>query len=590
MDAFMAVIIPKEGKESDAYNDLVYQLEKMHRYGFTNAELERVKSEKLTAMEKYYNERNTRKNITLARECIRHFENGEAMPGAQWEYEMTQAFLPLISLEKVNQLAQSLIHPNPTIAIMAPEKEGVHIPTSEAIVAAIAGQSELSIEAPQEEKISAELVKKAPRKGSIKAKGYNEGFGFTEWTLSNGIKVVIRPTEFKADEILMQGFSKGGLTQVKTEDLPSASLATTIIGMSGIGTFTLPQLEKVLAGKNVSVTPEIAENVERISGLSSVKDLESMLKLTYLYFTSPRRDEEAYQTTINVLRSQLANRDKNPKTIFADSVQMMASNHSPRAQIFDQQLLDRVSLDKAMEIYKARFANPADFTFIFVGNIDPNDAKVQELICQWLGGLKTKKAREEVIDHHVRVTPGMQKNYFTRKMETTTASNRIQYTSYDMPYSLANDLNMEMIGRILSTRYLESIREREGGSYGVATYGDMSILPVPRASLIMQFDTDPKKQERLMQIIHEEIQTIIDNGPLASDLQKEKESMLKDYQENLENNKYWRSALYLYYMYGINNIRDYKPAVEAITAETVQQTLKKLVSAGNVFEVVMFPE
>ena len=590
MDAFMAVIIPKEGKESDAYNDLVYQLEKMHRYGFTNAELERVKSEKLTAMEKYYNERNTRKNITLARECIRHFENGESMPGAQWEYEMTQAFLPLISLEKVNQLAQSLIHPNPTIAIMAPEKEGVHIPTSEAIVAAIAGQSELSIEAPQEEKISAELVKKAPRKGSIKAKGYNEGFGFTEWTLSNGIKVVIRPTEFKADEILMQGFSKGGLTQVKTEDLPSASLATTIIGMSGIGTFTLPQLEKVLAGKNVSVTPEIAENVERISGLSSVKDLESMLKLTYLYFTSPRRDEEAYQTTINVLRSQLANRDKNPKTIFADSVQMMASNHSPRVQIFDQQLLDRVSLDKAMEIYKARFANPADFTFIFVGNIDPNDAKVQELICQWLGGLKTKKAREVVIDHQVRVTPGMQKNYFARKMETTTASNRIQYTSYDMPYSLANDLNMEMIGRILSTRYLESIREREGGSYGVATYGDMSILPVPRASLIMQFDTDPKKQERLMQIIHEEIQTIMDNGPLASDLQKEKESMLKDYQENLENNKYWRSALYLYYMYGINNIRDYKPAVEAITAETVQQTLKKLVSAGNVFEVVMFPE
>ena len=269
---------------------------------------------------------------------------------------------------------------------------------------------------------------------------------------------------------------------------------------------------------------------------------------------------------------------------------MMASNHSDRTPIVNLQLMEKVSLDKALEIYKERFANPGDFTFIFVGNIDPTDAKVQELICQWLGGLKTKKTREEVIDHHVRVTPGMQKNYFTRKMETTTASNRIQYTSYDMPYSLANDLNMEMIGRILSTRYLESIREREGGSYGVATYGDMSILPVPRASLIMQFDTDPKKQERLMEIIHEEVQTIIKDGPLATDLQKEKESMLKDYQEDLENNKYWRSALYLYYMYGINNIRDYKPAVEAITAQTVQQTLKQLVSAGNVFEVVMFPE
>ena len=590
MDAFMAVIIPKEGRETEAYNDLVYQLEKMHRYGFTNAELERVKNDKMTAMETYYNERNTRKNITLARECIRHFENGETMPGAQWEYEMTQAFLPLIPLEKVNQLAQSLTHANPTIAISAPAKEGVHIPSPEAIVATIAAQGELAIEAPQEEKIDTELVKKAPHKGKIKSTKQNEELGYTEWTLNNGIKVVIKPTTFKADEILMQGFSKGGMTQVKTEDLPSAKLATTIVGMSGIGTFTMPQLEKALAGKTVSVSPEIAENMERMNGSSTVKDLETMLQLTYLYFTAPRRDEEAYQTTMNLLHNQLVNRDKNPKTIFSDSVQMMASNHSDRTPIVNLQLMEKVSLDKALEIYKERFANPGDFTFIFVGNIDPTDAKVQELICQWLGGLKTKKAREEVIDHHVRVTPGMQKNYFTRKMETTTASNRIQYTSYDMPYSLANDLNMEMIGRILSTRYLESIREREGGSYGVATYGDMSILPVPRASLIMQFDTDPKKQERLMEIIHEEVQTIIKDGPLATDLQKEKESMLKDYQEDLENNKYWRSALYLYYMYGINNIRDYKPAVEAITAQTVQQTLKQLVSAGNVFEVVMFPE
>ena len=148
---------------------------------------------------------------------------------------------------------------------------------------------------------------------------------------------------------------------------------------------------------------------------------------------------------------------------------------------------------------------------------------------------------------------------------------------------------MEIIGRILSTRYLESIREREGGSYGVGTYGYMNILPTPSAGLIMQFDTDPKKQERLMEIIHEEVQTIIDNGPLASDLQKEKESMLKDYQEDLEKNSYWRQSLYMYYMYGENNIRDYKAAVEGITAETVQETLRQLVAAGNMFEVVMFP-
>ena len=591
MDAFYGVSIPKEGRETEAYNDLLFQLEKMHRYGFTQSELDRVKTEKLNAMEKYYNERNTRKNITLARECIRHFEDQASMPGAQWEYEFVQAVLPMVSLETVNNIAKSLIHANPTVAISGPAKEGVNIPSEETVLASLAGQSELAIEAPVEEAIDTELVKKAPRKGKIKSFRYNEDIETTEWMLSNGIKVVFHPTEYKADEILMQAFSKGGYSQVKTADLPSAQVATYVIEMSGIGRFNATELQKALAGKTVSVSPEISENVERMQGSSSVKDLETMLQLTYLYFTSPRRDEQAYETLMGLLKNQLVNRDKNPKTAFSDSIQVMSSNHSDRAPLYNMELLEKVALDKALEVYQARFANPADFTFVFVGNIDPKDQKVKDLICQWLGGLKTKKCQhEEVIDHHVTVALGQQKNYFTRQMETTTASNRIQYTSYDMPYTMANDLNMEMIGRILSTRYLESIREREGGSYGVGTYGYMVALPSPRAGLIMQFDTDPKKQARLMEIIHEEVDTIIANGPLATDLQKEKESMLKDYQEDLEKNTYWRQSLYMYYMYGENNIRDYKAAVEAITAETVQATLKELVKAGNIFEVVMFPE
>lgn len=589
-DAFEAICIPKEGRETEAYNDLVFQLEKMRRYGFTNAELDRVKSEKLNDMEKYYNERNTRKNIALARECIRHFEDGEVMPGAEWEYEFVKTVMPFINLDATNQMAASFVHDNPTVAISGPEKEGVHIPSEEAILASLAGMKDLAIEAPKEEIIDTQLVKRIPRKGKIKSVSHNEALGTTEWMLGNGIRVIFRPTEFKADEILMQAFSKGGFSQVKTEDLPAAQLATAVISLSGIGRFNATQLEKALTGKTVSVSPEISENVERINASSSVKDLETMLQLNYLYFTAPRRDEQAYQTLIGMLRNQLMNRDKNPKITFSDSIQMMASNHSPRTIIMDTTVLEQVSLDKALQIYHERFANPADFTFVFVGNINPEDPQVQELISQWLGSMKTKKKqREDVVDHHVTVALGQQKNYFSREMQTTTASNRIQYTSYDMPYTMANDLNMEIIGRILSTRYLESIREREGGSYGVGTYGYMTILPTPRAALLMQFDTDPQKQARLMEIIHEEVQTIIDNGPLATDLQKEKESMLKDYQEDLEKNTYWRQSLYMYYMYGQNNITDYRPAVEAITAETVQQTLQQLVSAGNMFEVVMFP-
>ena len=591
MDAFYAIYLPKEGRETEAFNDLLFQLEKMHRYGFTQSEMDRVKSEKLNAMEKAYNERNTRKNIALARECIRNFEDGEPMPGIEWEYDFIQAVLPMVSLETVNNVAKALIHANPTVAISGPQKEGVNIPSEETILTALAGQSELVIEAPVEEAFDSELVKKAPRKGKIKAVKENAELGITEWTLSNGIKVVIKPTEFKADEILMRAFSKGGYSQVKTIDLPSAEVATYVVEFAGIGRFNHTQLEKALTGKTVSIDPQIAENTEQMRGSSSVKDFETLLQLNYLYFTAPRRDEEAYQTLIGLFRNQLLNRDKNPKTTFQDSVQMMSSNHSEREPLFNIEMLDKVNLDKALTVYKARFANPADFTFVFVGNIDPKDQKVKDLICQWLGGLKTKKGKHEsVIDHHVTVTLGQQKNYFSRPMETTTASNRIQYTSYDIPYTMANDLNMEIIGRILFTRYLESIREREGGSYGVHTRGNMTILPTPEATLIMQFDTDPQKQARLMEIIHEEVQTIVANGPLASDLQKEKESMLKDFQEDLEKNTFWRQTLYMYYMYGVNEVRDYKATVEAITAESVQNTLKQLVASGNMFEVVMFPE
>jgi zinc protease len=432
-------------------------------------------------------------------------------------------------------------------------------------------------------------VENAPKAGKIKKVTTNDQLGTTEWLLSNGVRVVIKPTAFKQDEILFHGFSKGGTSLVATEDLVSAALATNVISVSGIADMSMTDLQKALTGKNVSFSPAINSNTESVDGGSTVKDLETLLQLNYLYFTAPRRDEDAYAMLMSVLESQLANRDKNPKSAFSDSIQMMSSNYSARSVIFNKEALSKANLDKSLEVYKARFANPADFVFTFVGNVNPEDEAFQQMVCTWLGGMKTTKKKESVRDNGVRVPEGINKNYFTRKMETKTASNRIQYTSYDIPYTLANDLNMEMVGRILSTRYLESIREREGGSYGVGCGGGLNIQPVPTAYLIMQFDTDPDKQEKLMNIIHEEVNIIVENGPLAKDLNKEKESMLKDFQEDLEKNGYWDTVLYMYYMYGIDYVADYKAAVESITAETVQATLKKLVASGNMFEVVMLP-
>ena len=589
-DAFVAVYLAKQGQEVAAYKDLLTQLEKMRRYGFTHAELDRVKKEMLAAYEKSYNERNTVRNIMYAQQYIRNYLSDEPIPGIAWEYETVQQILPMLSVDMLNQMAQQLVtDENLIISFQAPEDKNVVLPTEAEAVELLAAVKNEEIEAPVEEAIRENLVEIAPKAGKIKKTAYNESLGVTEWTLSNGVRVMVKPTTFKQDEILFYAFSQGGRSLVATEDLPSAALATDVVELGGLADMSATDLQKALTGKRVSISPSISAYGENLNGSSTIKDLETLLQLNYLYFTAPRRDEESYQTLMSILESQLANRDKNPKVAWSDSVQMMASNYSERTLILNKDLLTKVSLDKALEVYKARFANPADFTFFFVGNVDPADAAFQAQVCTWLGGLKTSKKMEKAADDKVRVAMGVQKNYFTRKMETKTASNRIQYTSYDMPYTLANDLNMEMIGRILSTRYLESIREREGGSYGVGCAAWMNRHPVAYAQLIMQFDTDPEKQEKLMNIIHEEVMTIVENGPLAKDLQKEKESMLKDFEEDLEKNGYWIDVLSTYYKNNINYITDYKEEVEAITAETVQETLKKLVAAGNVFEVVMLP-
>ena len=589
-DAFVAVYLAKQGQEVAAYKDLLTQLEKMRRYGFTSAELDRVKKETLAAYEKSYNERNTVRNIMYAQECIRHYLSDEPIPGIAWEYEMVQQLLPMISVDMLNQIAQSLVtDENLVISFQAPEDEKNVLPTEAEAIELLAAVKNEEIEAPVEEVLRENLVEKAPKTGKIKKTAYNETLGTTEWTLSNGVRVVVKPTTFKQDEILFYAFSQGGNSLVATIDLPSAALATSVVELGGLADMSATDLQKALTGKRVSLSPSISEYSESMNGASTVKDLETLLQLNYLFFTAPRRDEESFQTLMSILESQLANRNKNPKAAFSDSIQMMGSNYSERTLIMDKELLEQVNLDKALQIYKERFANPTDFTFIFVGNVAPEDKAFQKLVCTWLGGLKSNKKLETAADDNVRVAMGIQKNYFTREMETKTASNRIQYTSYDMPYTLANNLNMEMIGRILSTRYLESIREREGGSYGVGCAGWMNRYPIPHAQLIMQFDTDPEKQEKLMNIIHEEVMTIVENGPLAKDLQKEKESMLKDFEEDLEKNGYWSDVISTYYKNGINYITDYKAAVEAITAETVQATLKKLVEAGNVFEVVMLP-
>ena len=589
-DAFEFIVIPKDGKEKAAMADMFTQVEKIKRYGFTVSELERARTEYLSNVERAYNERTTRKNQSYAQEYYRHYLDGEPIPGIEFEYEYAKAVLPQLPVQIINQLVQQYITDN-NIVISYIGKENsdiVSVPTKDEVLNIFNAVKASEIEAPVEEDFDRPLVETAPKAGTIVKEKFNKKLGTTEWTLSNGIKVVIKPTEFKQDQIIMNMESEGGLSKIALEDLPTASFAASIVDYNGIGEFSVLDLQKVLTGKNVSVSPSISQYGESMSGSSTVKDFETMMQLAYLYFTAPRQDDQAYQTLISMLETQLAARDKNPKTAFSDSISQTTTSHNPRTLIVNTDLIKRVDQLRAIEIYKERFANPADFFVTFIGNINPADEATRQIICTWLGGLKTDKSRETYTDNGIRYPKGKVNNYFTKEMETKTASNRIVYSG-KMKATLANRLNMGIIGDILGTRYLESIREKEGGSYGVGCAGYVMEDPIEQAVLLMQFDTDPEKQEKLMSIIHKEVMEIIENGPRADDLQKAKENRLNTLAEDMEDNDWWQTILNRYYQDGINYAKDYKRALEKVNAKSIQKTLKALVKQGNVIEVVMLP-
>ena len=591
-DAFNGIVVPKEGQEREAWHYLLTQMEKMRRYGFTNDELERAKTETLAQYEKAYNERSATRNISYVDEYIDNFLYQEMIPGIEWEYAFVKQVMPAISLEQINQIALQLVtNENIVVNFQVADKPEVQLPTEEQIINSIRGMEHLDIERPVEKEVITELVKKGPKAGKVVKEKYNEALGTTEWTLKNGVRVIFKPTEFKKDEILMEAYAPGGFSLVETADLPSAHLATDAVQMSGIGDFSYTDLQRALTGKVVSAYPSINAYSHSMEGSSCIKDFETLLQLNYLHFTAVRKDEDAFKTLLSFLDQQLTNKEKNPKAIWRDSITMMASNYSDRTVLINRENMEKLNYDRSLQIFQQLFSNPRNFTFTFTGNIDPNDKQTRALIEKWIGGMKTQKDTDTWKDRGERAPLGENKNYFTRDMQTKTASNRIQYTSYDFPYTMENVIVADLVGRILSTRYLESIREREGGSYGVGCAAWMNSKPVPTAVLVMQFDTDPEKQAKLMQIIHQEVQEIIANGPLATDLQKEKESMLKDFKEDLETNGWWyNTALPNYYRLGINMIADYEKAVQAVDGAKIQQFLKKLVASGNVFEVVMLPE
>lgn len=590
-DAFQFLAVPKEGQELTGLNAMLLEAEKMKRYGFTNSEFERSKTDLLKRIENAYNDRDNQKNRNLVQEYYRHFLNAEPIPGIEWEFETLKQILPMLTLDMVNQVAKRYVtDENLIVSFMAPEKATVIIPSNEQILAAIDSAKKAELTAKAEEDLNKPLIEKAPKAGKIKKVSQNSSFETTEWKLSNGVTVVFKPTEFKNDEILMSAYSYGGLSKVKdASDLPSGVMAASVISNNGLGQYSQIELGKLLTGKIASANPYISQYSEGFNGKSSVADFETMLQLVYLNFTAPRKDDNAYASLQNMMRTSLANRSSDPRYAFSDSVSLTVNGHSPRTIIMDLKTAEKIDQDKALAIFKQRFASPSDFTFIFTGKIDQENPAVKNAILTYLGGIKAKKIIENYDDDKVRKPQGKVSNYFNQEMKVKKASNYILYNA-KIPYNMQNRVTMNAIGSILNIRYLESIREKEGGSYGVGVRGSINNTPIDEAIIMMQFDTDPEKQQKLIGIIHQEVNEIVANGPREDDLQKVKENLLKKFEEDLRENNWWQSAIVLYYQDKLNLVNDYKQAVEALSPSLIQSTLKKITDQGNVIEVVMKPK
>lgn len=583
-DAFTAVMICKENAIDTGIKTLLREMERVRRFGFTHTEYDRARTEYIRELESSFTERDKRKNEDYVNEYVRHFLDKEPIPGIENEYVIINRIAPKVTVETLNEMVKSLItDSNQVAAIFGPEKEKFKIPTPDDIKNIF---KEVKAEKllPYTDKVSYEpLMNKLPKGGKIISEKTGEQFGTTELELSNGVKVILKKTNFKTDEILMKGVSLGGSSLFPDSEIININ-GLDAVGIGGLGNFSAINLEKVLAGKKADVSYEITDKTEAINGSCSPKDFETMMQLTYLTFTSPRKDENAFASYKDRLKAALINQEMDPKVVFSDSINQALKMGHPRSMRLKADMIDMMDYDKILDMYNDRYKDASDFTFIFAGNL--NVKKIKPYIARYLGALPNIKREETFKDNKVEYRKGTYKNEFFRQQETAKASNFICFTG-TCKYDLKNEILLDMTTQILDLVYTEKVREDEGGTYGVYVGGNLSKYPKEIAGLQIIFDTAPAKKDKLMKIIFSEIDNIIKTGPSETNLKKVKEYMLKKHTETLKENDYWIEAISEHFFTGMDRKLDYEKLVKSVTVKDIQGFAGELFNQKNEIEVSM---
>ena len=588
VDAFSLSILPKDGQIENALKTVLTEARRAAEFGFTATEYSRFKANYMSSLDKEYSNKDKRYNSQFVNQYVRHFLSNNPIPGIEYIYTNMKQLVPMLPLEGVNMLIKRLVVDKDTNLVVVNfnnEKDDAVYPTEDGLMKAIKDARSTQLEAYVDNVKDEPLLTTLPKPGTIK-KEKKDRFGFTELTLSNGVKVVMKKTDLKKDQVLLEGYGFGGSGLYGIEELPNINMFNDVIGVSGLGSFSHTELEKALAGKIAGVSLSLSAYREQVNGSSTPKDVETMLQLVYLYMTNINKDQKSYDNLMQTAEVALKNRLLQPENVFSDSLRLTLGNHSPRAKAFDLDDLKKVNYDRILQIAKERTANAAAFTFDIIGNYD--EETIRPLICQYLGSLPSQKKVEKskcISDDFT----GVVVNNFKHKAETPKAIAVMYWYSKKQPFNLENSVRASIAGQILQMEYLKKIREDASAAYTCGASVGISKDDFEQSSSIYAYcPMKPEKADTALMIMRDEVNAMAKTCD-ADKLAKVKEYLLKNHADQLKQNGYWLGRINSWRYHGIDFHTDYEKVVNAQTPESISAFVRELLKAGHHAEVVMMP-
>ena len=589
-DAFEVSVLPKEGQTEAALKAAFIEARRAAQFGFTATEYQRYKSNFISQLDKQYSNKDKRFNSQFVNTYVQNYLAKEPIPSLDDYYQVMKQLAPALPLEAVNELMKGFFEDkdsNMVVLNFNQEKEGAVYPTEASLKKAIDEARATQIEAYVDNVKNEPLITTMPKAGKIQKEVAGKKFDYKELTLSNGAKVILKQTDLKKDQVILSGEGFGGSSLYGEADFANIKMFDDVIEASGLGNFSHTELEKALAGKIASASLSLSSDRAHISGSSTPADVETMLQLVYLYFTNINKDQESYDNMMKTTELMLKNKLLQPESVFSDSLSLTLTCHDKRQAPLATEDLKNVSYDRILQMAKEQTSNAAAFTFTIIGNYD--EATIRPLIEKYLGALPSQKKIVKGKDVE-KLFKGEVINDFTRKMETPKAIAVMTWMNDKMDYSLQNVIRTSMVGQILTMIYTEKIREEASAAYSVAAQSGMSRDDFRTLTqLLVYCPMKPEKGDIATKIMKEEVENLAKSVD-AEKLNKVKEYMLKDIDDQAKTNNYWLRQINRLRLFGVDTHTDYKATVQAQTPESIAAFMQEFLKPGNRAEVIMLPE